>query len=194
MAKNKMGLKTKSIILEAAQTIFRRDGYDDCRVDDIATEAGVTKAMIYYHYESKEDMMMQLIEGMVTTIHEALPLEPQQMPDHLHQMIQLWDENQEITSFLVSRAFKDPIMFQTLQKIVAPFYDALLQGNEGTFNKPLEQTLHQDLFFFNTLPMIFFPLLQHRFAEKYNISPSKVEEQFINQFINVLSKSTSQKT
>jgi TetR/AcrR family transcriptional regulator len=191
MAKNKMGLKTKAIILQAAQTIFRRDGFDDCRVDDIAAEAGVTKAMIYYHFESKEDMMMKLIEQMVQTIQEALPQPgsnyPGQMDEHLHHMIQLWEENQEVTSFLVSRAFKDPAMFRTLQKIATPFYNSLLSQKTDVAGS---QNRHLSIFFFNTLPMIFFPILREQFAAQYNLSKKEVEQLFVTQFQQVLEQAT----
>lgn len=191
MAKNKMGLKTKAIILQAAQTIFRRDGFDDCRVDDIAAEAGLTKAMIYYHFESKEDMMMKLIEQMVENIQKTLPLPSPnyaiKMNEHLHRMIQLWDDNREVTSFLVSRAFKDPAMFQALQKIAAPFYNTLLSD---TAVNTIDQSQHLNIFFFNTLPMIFFPILREQFAAQYNLSPHEVEQQFVEQFQNVLKQNT----
>ncbi|MFN2441829.1 MAG: TetR/AcrR family transcriptional regulator, partial [Thermoanaerobaculia bacterium] len=36
-------------ILAAAGDIFARSGYDGARVDEIATRAGVNKAMVYYH-------------------------------------------------------------------------------------------------------------------------------------------------
>ena len=190
MAKNKMGLKTKAIILQAAQTIFRRDGFDDCRVDDIAAEAGVTKAMIYYHFESKEDMMMKLIEQMVQNIQKALPQQnadyTAQMDAHLHQMIQLWEDNQEITAFLVSRAFKDPVMFQALQKIAAPFYNTLLSQNP---ENSVDQRQHLNIFFFNTLPMIFFPILREQFATQYGLSADEVEKQFVEQFQKTLHQS-----
>ena len=191
MAKNKMGLKTKALILQAAQTIFRRDGFDDCRVDDIAAEAGVTKAMIYYHFESKEDMMMKLIEQMVQTIQEALPQPGAdytvQMDEHLHQMIQLWDDNREVTSFLVSRAFKAPAMFHALQKIAAPFYNTLLSPNT---EKAIDQNQHLNIFFFNTLPMIFFPIMREQFAAQYGLAAEEVDRQFIKQFQQVLGQTT----
>ena len=192
MAKNKMGLKTKAQILLAAQTVFRRDGFDDCRVDDIAAEAGVTKAMIYYHFESKEDMMMKLIEQLVLSIQETLP-QPSadyapRMDDHLHQMIQLWDNNREVTSFLVSRAFKNPAMFQALQKIVAPFYNVLLSRNDES---SINQNQHLNLFFFNTLPMLFFPILKEQFAAQYGVSADAVEKQFVEQFQNILQQNTN---
>jgi AcrR family transcriptional regulator len=187
MAKNKMGLKTKAQILHAAQKIFQRDGFDDCRVDDIALEAGVTKAMIYYHFESKEDMMLKLIEQMVQTIQEALPQpgseHTPQMDAHLHHMIQLWDDNREVTSFLISRAFKDPTLFQALQKIAAPFYNTLLAQKQ---NQSTMQSHHLNLFFFNTLPMILFPVLREQFATQYGISADEVEKQFVEQFQIIL--------
>ena len=39
-------------ILDAALAVFSRRGYHAASIDDIATEAGVSKALIYEHFAS----------------------------------------------------------------------------------------------------------------------------------------------
>jgi TetR/AcrR family transcriptional regulator len=47
---------TKNRILQAAKREFARFGLAGARVDRIAASAGVNKAMIYYHFSSKEKL------------------------------------------------------------------------------------------------------------------------------------------
>lgn len=47
-------------ILEAAEKIFMRDGYDGARMQAIADEAGINKALLHYYFRSK-DMLFEKI-------------------------------------------------------------------------------------------------------------------------------------
>jgi AcrR family transcriptional regulator len=51
----------RSAILDAALTAFSRKGYHPTSLDDIAGEAGVSKALIYEHFASKQELHADLI-------------------------------------------------------------------------------------------------------------------------------------
>src|SRR5882757_3659319 len=62
---NKHELKTRetrALLLQAAETIFVRDGYEGAELGEIATLAGRTKGAIYAQFKSKEDIFLALIE------------------------------------------------------------------------------------------------------------------------------------
>lgn len=46
--------QTKEAILKAAGIVFAENGYEATSLEAIAAEAGVTKATVYYHFDSKE--------------------------------------------------------------------------------------------------------------------------------------------
>lgn len=48
-------------IEQAAAAVFLRDGYAGASVDDIAREAGVSKATLYSHFHSKEELFGAII-------------------------------------------------------------------------------------------------------------------------------------
>lgn len=48
-------------ILDAAVELFTRYGFDKTSVSEIAAAAGVSKGAIYLHFESKDDLLEQLI-------------------------------------------------------------------------------------------------------------------------------------
>ncbi|GAA3634420.1 TetR/AcrR family transcriptional regulator [Flavivirga jejuensis] len=45
---------TENLILEAAKSVFQLKGMDGARMQEIADEAGINKAMLHYYYRSKQ--------------------------------------------------------------------------------------------------------------------------------------------
>jgi AcrR family transcriptional regulator len=45
---------TESLILEAAKSVFQSKGMAGARMQEIANEAGINKAMLHYYYRSKQ--------------------------------------------------------------------------------------------------------------------------------------------
>lgn len=62
------GRRTWSQLLQAARTVFGRDGYVNTRMADIAEEAGLSMGALYRYFENKESVF----EHLVTDIHEDL--------------------------------------------------------------------------------------------------------------------------
>jgi AcrR family transcriptional regulator len=48
-------------ILDAALAVFSESGYHEASIDEIAGEAGVSKALIYEHFSSKQELYGELI-------------------------------------------------------------------------------------------------------------------------------------
>jgi AcrR family transcriptional regulator len=51
---------TRDRILDVALELFNEQGYDKTSLREIADRLGVTKAALYYHFERKEDMLLEL--------------------------------------------------------------------------------------------------------------------------------------
>jgi AcrR family transcriptional regulator len=51
---------TRQRILDVALDLFTEQGYDGTSLRQIAERLGVTKAALYYHFESKEDILLAL--------------------------------------------------------------------------------------------------------------------------------------
>ena len=49
-------------ILDAARDVFAKEGFRNAEVKTIAVRAGVGKATIYKHFESKEDLLLSLVQ------------------------------------------------------------------------------------------------------------------------------------
>src|SRR5436305_15343393 len=62
----------RAAILDAALQIFSSRGYHAASIDEIAQEAGISKALIYEHFPSKKDLHASLLERHVQEIFEVL--------------------------------------------------------------------------------------------------------------------------
>jgi AcrR family transcriptional regulator len=59
-------------ILDAALAAFSRSGYHTASIDDIAKEAGVSKALIYEHFASKQELYADLIARTARELNQRL--------------------------------------------------------------------------------------------------------------------------
>ena len=59
-------------ILDAALAVFSARGYHASSIDDIAREAGISKALIYEHFDSKQGLYADLLERNATELFERL--------------------------------------------------------------------------------------------------------------------------
>ncbi len=66
------GVERREAILAAAMAVFAERGYHGASVDDVATAAGVSKALIYEHFPSKKDLHASLVEREVTDLFARL--------------------------------------------------------------------------------------------------------------------------
>jgi AcrR family transcriptional regulator len=51
---------TRERILDVALELFNEQGYEKTSLREIAERLGVTKAALYYHFERKEDLLLEL--------------------------------------------------------------------------------------------------------------------------------------
>jgi AcrR family transcriptional regulator len=49
-------------VLDAALDLFSEHGFEGTSLQDIADRLGVTKAAVYYHFRSKDDLLLALVE------------------------------------------------------------------------------------------------------------------------------------
>ena len=49
-------------ILDAAIVVFARQGFHNCRVSDIADEAGVAYGLVYHYFDSKDQMLERALQ------------------------------------------------------------------------------------------------------------------------------------
>jgi AcrR family transcriptional regulator len=64
--------ETQARLLEAAEEIFVRDGFEGAQLDEIAATAGRSKGSVYTHFKNKEDLFLALFEHRTRASVEQL--------------------------------------------------------------------------------------------------------------------------
>lgn len=63
------GRSTKDAIRDAAIRLFSAKGFDQTSLREVADAVGITKASLYYHYASKRDLLLAIIEPIFDELH-----------------------------------------------------------------------------------------------------------------------------
>jgi AcrR family transcriptional regulator len=58
-------------ILGAATAVFSRAGLTGASMDDIAEQAGLSKGSLYWYFNSKEDIILGILDAMISREYEA---------------------------------------------------------------------------------------------------------------------------
>ncbi len=77
-------------IKDAALRLFAREGYANTTISKIAQEAGVSKGLMYNYFQSKEELLMAILEDGFAFAGELMDrFEPgEDVADHLRYMIE----------------------------------------------------------------------------------------------------------
>ncbi len=136
MAEN---LERRNRILQAARDIFAKEGFRDAEVKTIARQAGVGKATIYKHFESKDDILLKIVEE---NFHALRNIALQNLVggghpfDRLEKtclaMARFLSSNKAFSTVLIKEAGEFMPEIQKLHKTVveenAPFADAFFDA------------------------------------------------------------------
>src|SRR4051794_21016843 len=72
--------ETRERILDVALELFNEQGYDKTSLREIAERLGVTKAALYYHFKSKEDIVASLFEDVEQEVEKIITWAEAQPP------------------------------------------------------------------------------------------------------------------
>ena len=139
-------------ILEAAFAEFSRNGYATTTLEQIAERAGVTKGTIYVYFESKEQLFITMVRGLMKmtldTLQEMLETHQGSTADLLraqfsfiYQHIVEDRRRREVLRMLIAEAPRFPELADRYhQEILRPCLDMLRQAiqrgmDRGEFRK-----------------------------------------------------------
>src|SRR5574341_117 len=108
LKRTRRGPHTRQQILDASLRLFSERGFARTTVRDIARQAGITDAAIYYHFESKRELLEALVEerGFLSSLQNLeqvaadLPLE-ETLVWTARGAINIMDENRDFLRLIV---------------------------------------------------------------------------------------------
>jgi TetR/AcrR family transcriptional regulator, fatty acid metabolism regulator protein len=97
----------RRMILDAAVRVFARQGFNGCRVSDIADEAGVAYGLVYHYFRSKDEVLDTLFLERWNILLEAIrETDRQEIPPR--------EKLQQIASFIVDSYRHDPELMKVI--------------------------------------------------------------------------------
>jgi AcrR family transcriptional regulator len=85
---------TRKRILDAALALFAEKGYEATSMREIAEQLGITKPALYYHFDSKEDIVRSLLADIEAKVDELVAWTRSQPagPDLRRQVLERWTD------------------------------------------------------------------------------------------------------
>jgi AcrR family transcriptional regulator len=99
----------RALIVEGAGRLFGERGYDNTRLDDVAAAAGVTKPILYRHFDSKRALYLALLERHrddLSGFVGAIPAEGT-LSERLRTVLDVWLDYVEAHSYAWKMLFRD---------------------------------------------------------------------------------------
>jgi AcrR family transcriptional regulator len=120
------GEERRAAILESALAVFADRGYQASSIEDIAREGGISKALIYEHFSSKQQLYAELLEQHAGELFERLAAAMDEAGDTgaarlatgLDAFYRFVEEHRVAWRMLFREA-SDPEMVAVLERIVA---------------------------------------------------------------------------
>lgn len=69
----KSGLRTRAEIVAAAERHFAEHGFEATRLEDVATEVGIRRAAIFYHFGDKQELYGAVLDEVFRNWTDLLP-------------------------------------------------------------------------------------------------------------------------
>lgn len=191
--------KTKARILSVAQQMFAELGFDKARVDGIAEKANVNKALIYYYFKSKQDILDTLISSFIEETKQVVIKSTEGTPDIVEDgqyqrimdiYINYFIEKRNILKIIMAESVKasseTPVIMQ-LGEIIgnAEIENIRKSFEEKGLSYPAEkQELLVMEFFTGLMPFITFALYKEAWVKHFNVNERTLHENFHKAFKN----------
>ena len=184
-------------ILSAAEELFAEKGFDGARVDEIARRAGVNKALIYYYFASKEQILEELSKKHLQEIIDAkadlmkgLNLEQGFTREIMKELIEvsLWKmlgDRKDFLGIVLIEALKNQEGNTAFFKLINQLYDDSLTRIEKIGYQFDHDKFKTFAFFYGIIPVIFYTVMGEKWAEFNSIDKDKAQASFVEALTEV---------
>lgn len=176
----------KDIILDSANKMFTSKGFNGTSVGEIAKEAGLSKASLYYYYVSKDEILYELIKR--TLIHsksylsEALSGSSEITDDiakeFTNRIFKILDEEKDVFKIALIEELKTGSEKSVLSEISSSIFEEY----EKMFEIPKE---NKALIFILAITAVIFYSLKNKIADNLDINTDDLDKIFESNFIEI---------
>ena len=123
-----MQKEKRRLILHAAIRVFAEKGYHTCRVQDVASEAGVAYGLVYHYFGSKEELLETIFRRTWSRMLEAVQeversgtAAREQLAQVAHIVLSAWQADPDLVRVLVREVARSPQLQQEIDEIQHAF-------------------------------------------------------------------------
>lgn len=185
-------------IMKVATSLFAKKGFDAATVDEIAAKAKVNKALIYYYFKNKNDLLSKIFDnfmekGLVRFQQLFSKMESKEVFDSrkrvgemMQILLEFMIENEGLLKIMLMESIKgrkDPFLEimkrQTGEQLVELAGEA--RGKGITLDKEVTQMWVTE-FFTGSIPMMIYIVYRNRWAKFFKVDKGILDQMFINAF------------
>ena len=152
MASTELQQEKRRLILRAAIRVFAEKGYHACRVQDVASEAGVAYGLVYHYFSSKEELLetifrrtwSRMLDAIEEVERSGAPAR-EQLAAVAHIVLSAWNTDPDLVRVLVREVARSPHLQAEVDEIQGAFAALeriVVQGQErGELRRDLDARL-----------------------------------------------------
>jgi TetR/AcrR family transcriptional regulator len=133
----KKDLSTEQKILNAAKKVFLTKGMDGARMQDIADEAGINKALLHYYFRSKDKLFEQIFMEVVSAFLSSIFTILESSDTTLFEKIELFCH--EYISQEIKTPYVPVFIWNEINRQPKAFLKKVLGNNKPPVSKVLAQ-------------------------------------------------------
>lgn len=185
----------KERILRAAAQEFAEKGFDGARVDTIAKNAMVNKALIYYYYKNKEELLEllfnELIETALSMFATLKNTDPQVFKElnairsMMYSFLDMLETRQNVVRVLIMEMTKRTPVNAKIFELINQYLETVL-SLASDFDMDIPENIPQAKvteFFTGLMPMLDYVAYHEIWMERFNIDETTLREQFVESLI-----------
>lgn len=120
-------IRTRMLIGDAFVHLMSEKGYDSITVQDITERATLNRATFYLHYQDKEDLLLQMVDEMLSNLvnHKLPSHQGSNVQDFHPTAVRVFEHIAEHEEFFRLMLIKKgvPHFMSRMKKIIIDFYD-----------------------------------------------------------------------
>lgn len=175
----------RDVILDSANKMFTRKGFNGTSVGEIAKEAGLSKASLYYYYESKDEILYELVKRTLLNVMNyidqsfsdktELIKDKEWIKDFTNRVYNIIESEKDVFKIALTEDLKtnlnDSMIFELLSSMFKEY--------EKIFEIPDED---KTVIFILAITFVVFSSLKDKMSNKFNIDVNDLDSYFKKNF------------
>ena len=160
---------TEEKIIAAAKTVFLKEGFDGARMQDIANEAGINKALLHYYFRNKDKLFemifIQATQKMIPAINSVFDSSDdlfQKIREFVSTYTNMLSDNPYLPLFIANELSKNPekiINLITAGSNDKPHFKKFIMAIQEAISQKQIKPIKPISLFINIMSLCIFPYL-----------------------------------